>query len=606
MKSHILSRAACVALSLTLLTPALASCNTTKDPANTDTEPTVPTVTTTPIEIHETEPTTESAVTTEAETEEAPSPYMELTTDVRIFCPTRRNRTLYKLSSSLATRIQEKTGIKLSVRYGGDDTAPAESEIILGYSTERPITTEAYKSIATNAYGVHTVGKTAILTAWTEADIEAAADLFIEAALKQEGDRWFILPQTTETATEADAFIPFSAYRIVYPAGADEMLVNTFIPLLQSLIKNQYGIELEAVSDASEPSEFEIVIGQTSRESEALRSYLETNGECPDYGFAVIPDKYSFYLAGGSTQALATALAKVLEVTIQPEIGPRVLAATSEIYESTPMITEDKAELAEGTELRIMSYNMLNQDYVPDNPLPPERDNRLAEILLYYMPDVVGVQEANIDWHNSFDTLIPAYAPACKYHLKGKTAQTTFLYNPQTVKLIEEYVVHYTDWEDSDIRVVSIAVFEKLADGKRFVMTNTHPAPHAEYYSGHMVELNRILTEELAKYEGLPVIMTGDFNTRESQPEYTTLMTTQNVRDARYDEGVELVRDVCTYTFLPSGEAVGGEIRQATNNSIDHIFINDKVQAKLFNIIIDHDVVHISDHLPIYADIILK
>ena len=74
----------------------------------------------------------------------------------------------------------------------------------------------------------------------------------------------------------------------------------------------------------------------------------------------------------------------------------------------------------------------------------------------------------------------------------------------------------------------------------------------------------------------------------------------------KIDEGVELVRDVCTYTFLPSGEAVGGEIRQATNNNIDHIFINDKVQAKLFNVVVDHDVAHISDHLPIYADIILK
>jgi diacylglycerol kinase family enzyme len=59
---------------------------------------------------------------------------------------------------------------------------------------------------------------------------------------------------------------------------------------------------------------------------------------------------------------------------------------------------------------------------------------------------------------------------------------------------MEEYVVHYTDWADSDIRVVSFAVFETLADGKRFVMTNTHPAPHAQHYSGHMAELNRILT----------------------------------------------------------------------------------------------------------------
>ena len=587
---------------LLALTPALASCQEPSAPAN-DTSDTTAAV----VEETDTEASSVPADTvadTLPETE-APVPSgMVLTSETKIYCSTRRNRALYKLSSSLAAAIGEKTGIKPAVVYGGDNPAPVESEIILGYSTERDASLEAYASFASNQYGVHVTGQHAVLTAWNEEDLTAAADLFLETALVQEGDNWVILPQAA--TNDAPSYASLEAYRLVYPEGADRTLIDTYIPWFQRNVMRLYGLELEAVSDASEPSRFEIVIGETNRQSEALNAYLNETGDLPAHGYAVIPDENSFYLVGGSTQSLATAIGKILEFTSQPLFGPRLLAAASEVYESSPMITEDRAELAEGTELRIMSYNMLNQEYVPDNPLPPERDNRLAELLLYYKPDVVGVQEANIDWHNSFDTLLPAYAPACKYHLECKTAQTTFLYNPLTVKLIEEYVVHYTDWADSDIRVVSFAVFESLASGKRFVMTNTHPAPHAEYYSGHMVELNRILTEELAKYEGIPVIMTGDFNTREYQGEYTTLMTTQNVRDARYDEGVELVRDVCTYTFLPSGEAVGGEIRQATNNNIDHIFINDKVQAKLFNVVVDHDVAHISDHLPIYADIILK
>lgn len=589
---------------LLALTACFTSCQDTPAPVDTSTTTSAdatPAPETDPVP--ETKP--ESSPATDEPETEAPLPSgMVLTSETKIYCSTRRNRTLYKLSTSLATRISEKTGIRPTVVYGGDNPAVADSEIVLGYSTERDASTEAYGVFTSNQYGVHVTGQHAVLTAWNSDDLNAAADLFMESSLVQEGDHWVILPQVADNGTPA--YVSLDTCRIVYAEGADAELINTYIPWFQSNMQRLYGIELEAVSNASEPAGHEIILGQTNRQSEAVNAYLESKGALPAYGYAVIPDGSSLHLVGGSLQALATAVGKALESSVQPEIGPRLLTAPSEIYESLPIVTEDKAELAEGAMLRIMSYNMLNQEYVPDNPLPPERDNRLAELLLYYKPDVIGVQEANIDWHNSFDALLPAYAPACKYHDGTYTAQTTFLYNPLTVKLIDEYVVHYTDWDDSDIRVVSFAVFETLATGKRFVMTNTHPAPHAEYYSGHMVEMNRILTQELAKYEGLPVIMTGDFNTREYQAEYQTLMTTQGVRDARYDDGVELVRDVCTYTFLPSGEAVGGEIRQATNNNIDHIFINDKVQAKLFNIIIDHDVAHISDHLPIYADIVFQ
>ena len=593
---------------LLALTACLTSCNDTPAPVDTTTSAdTILAPDTDPIQETPAKPETSPAGgedNGEDETE-APLPSgMIFTSETRIYCSTRRNRTLYKLSTSLATAIQEKTGIRPTVVYGGDNPALADSEIVLGYSTEREASLEAYACFTSNQYGVHVTGQHAVLTAWNSEDLTAAADLFIETSLVQEGDHWVIHPQSADNGTPA--YVALNSCRLVYADGADAELINTYIPWIQNNVQRLYGVELKAVSDATEAVGHEIVLGNTNRESAAANAYLESKGELPAYSYAVIPDGASFHLVGGSPQALATAICKILEFSSQPEIGPRLMTTSPEIYESLSIVTEDKAELAEGTELRIMSYNMLNQDYVPDNPLPPERDNRLAEILLYYKPDVIGVQEANIDWHNSFDTLIPAYAPACKYHDGTYTAQTTFLYNPLTVKLIDEYVVHYTDWDDSDIRVVSFAVFETLATGKRFVMTNTHPAPHAEYYSGHMVELNRILTQELAKYEGLPVIMTGDFNTREYQAEYQTLMTTQGVRDARYDDGVELVRDVCTYTFLPSGEAVGGAIKQATNNNIDHIFINDKVQAKLFNIIIDHDVAHISDHLPIYADIVFQ
>jgi endonuclease/exonuclease/phosphatase family metal-dependent hydrolase len=137
-------------------------------------------------------------------------------------------------------------------------------------------------------------------------------------------------------------------------------------------------------------------------------------------------------------------------------------------------------------------------------------------------------------------------------------------------------------------------------------MTNTHPAPHSGVYEKHIPEMIRIKAEEFAKYADLPIIMTGDFNTRENQSQYTEILTSLGMTDARYAEGVERVRNICTYTSLPSGEAIGGTFYESNTGNIDHIFINEHADAKLFNVIIDHGVEYISDHLPIYADLILK
>jgi len=156
--------------------------------------------------------------------------------------------------------------------------------------------------------------------------------------------------------------------------------------------------------------------------------------------------------------------------------------------------------------------------------------------------------------------------------------------------------------KNSDIRVFSVAVFEKLSDGSRFVVTNTHPAPtsQAANYQRNFADLLTLADGELEKYKDLPVIMTGDFNTKEQAPMYKTFMETAGVKDAKYAAEV-LVRDFCTFSGWPNAAPKAGNA-----NCIDHIFVNDKVGVKLFNVVIDHDVEATSDHIPIYADLDLQ
>ncbi|MBR6184687.1 MAG: endonuclease/exonuclease/phosphatase family protein [Clostridia bacterium] len=263
----------------------------------------------------------------------------------------------------------------------------------------------------------------------------------------------------------------------------------------------------------------------------------------------------------------------------------------------------DDPALAEGASLRVMSYNILHPDW---SRIPVKgRDEIVAEILLFYMPDVAAIQEAGAKWHKALAPLLTdtgVYAAACRQsNAEGFIFNTTcFLYNPKTVVPIEEYILDL-DFKDAS-RVFSVAVFERLSDGVRFVVTNTHPAPRdtPEKYARNMADLTAFAAETVQKYADLPVIMAGDFNTPEQSDLYLSFMRQAGVKDAKY-EADALVRNYSTY--------FGFRVAPNTENTdycVDHIFVNDHIDVKLFSAVIDHDVQNASDHIPIYADLAFK
>ena len=263
----------------------------------------------------------------------------------------------------------------------------------------------------------------------------------------------------------------------------------------------------------------------------------------------------------------------------------------------------DEQELAKGADLRVMSYNIMHPDWsrVPVTG----RDEIVAEILLYFKPDVVAIQEAGAKWHKALIPLLAdtgEYAFACrKSNAEGFIYCTTcFLYDPTTVRLEEEYIQDL-DYRDA-ARVFSVAVFERLSDGIRFAVTNTHPAPRDEpqKYAKNMECILSYASELSSRYPDMPLIMTGDFNTPEHSEMYLRLMKEAGISDAKYKADL-MLRDYPTF--------FGYQVIPNTNepeHCVDHIFVNDRVDVKLFNAVIDHDVQNASDHIPIYADIHLK
>ena len=284
----------------------------------------------------------------------------------------------------------------------------------------------------------------------------------------------------------------------------------------------------------------------------------------------------------------------------------RMLAAVLALLLFVPAlgVAEDQAKLAEGADIRVMSYNILHPDWNDRIPIK-ERDQRFLNIIQAYMPDVVGIQEAGAKWQRFWlSNLVKdgVYATACQQsHAQGFSfSTTTFLYNPNTVKLVDEYILDLIP--NHVTRVVAVCVFERIADGSRFVVTNVHTAPsnEPENYAANFAKLIDYCKDDMAKYADLPYIMVGDYNTDEAFEMYQNFMTATNVKDAKYEADV-LENDHATYIGWGDEELTPGR-----DYCVDHIFVNDKTDVKLFKVVLDHEAEIASDHLPIYADIDLK
>ena len=292
----------------------------------------------------------------------------------------------------------------------------------------------------------------------------------------------------------------------------------------------------------------------------------------------------------------------------------RLVALTLALLCCVPACLAESADhiaLTEGADIRVMSYNVLSPDWLHfDKSKTPidDRHERLTETVLTYMPDVLGLQESTSRWHKAFkplllDTGLYAISNRQCNAESFKYCACPILYNPLTVQVIDEYIVDLDKY--SDCRVLSVTVFEKLSDGTRFVVTNTHPASwdETENYARNMASLIELGSAELAKYADLPVIMMGDYNTYEQMDTFPTLIEGLGVKNAKYEAEV-LAKNISTYIGWLGKIS---DIERPTPYVLDHILINDKVGAvKLYNVIDGENAEHTSDHFPIYVDIDLQ
>ena len=241
-------------------------------------------------------------------------------------------------------------------------------------------------------------------------------------------------------------------------------------------------------------------------------------------------------------------------------------------------------------DITVMSWNILNPSW-GGTPASVRIDN-IFDTLAAEMPDVVGLQEASALWHKEFENLPAPYAALCDTSNGDGDCMTMFLYNTDTLTLVESGIEDLD--ERSDIRVVSWAVFEVVGTKASFLITNTHPDSREAQCLAHTEHYLDIATR-LYEEHGLPMISVGDFNATETSDAYQ-LSLDAGYTDSKYAEGVERINDIDSYLF---GD-FGGIVTKG-QGSRDHIFYKDAVTPLTFETVSDKTTQTASDHLPVKA-----
>jgi endonuclease/exonuclease/phosphatase family metal-dependent hydrolase len=260
----------------------------------------------------------------------------------------------------------------------------------------------------------------------------------------------------------------------------------------------------------------------------------------------------------------------------------------------------DRLQLTDGADIRIMSFNILSEEWDSTTTLA-QRVNGVVTAIRAYGPDVIGVQEVSQKWYAELKKLLgDEYVFVNSYILGHENYNYSALaYRKDSVKLIESDVYFYSVYNSQRIRLINFGLFERLSDGKRFGTTCTHynanhnNRDHTPERKIQATEFLGKIKEYYAKYN-CPIFCTGDFNCSETTEPYKITTSEGVLQSSKFV--AEAKGLVCSTTHSL------GTMPGAGPNSIDHIFFTGNTTALYYTTIVDDVTIAVSDHTPIYCD----
>lgn len=491
---------------------------------------------------------------------------------------------------SFNSRIRALTGAAFqrnTDKIYDPETISDTYEILIG-AADRDESREVYDSIGFDGYAVKLVGKKIVIAAYTYENMKLAIDAFFNEAVTlvtEDGKSSLkYVKDFVHTGTDGVLFTkenPLSEYKLVY--GADSASIASRLSIA---IEERTGIDLDMVRDTEPASEHEIILGKTSRpESSMVEADDQHYYRVKTFGKKVVIQSISYV----STYAIIDAILNDFmsyshSLNFPANADERILKYSG----------EDRKDITEGADIRVMSFNILNEKWATDHD-PYPRLSGIVGCVNYYKPDVIGFQEISEKWYDLLIPLFPDYEFVnSEVNGKPNLAYTVLAYKKETVNLVIGSVYVYSKCTNNRLRILSLGVFEHKETGNDFIVTSTHLDVNYEDHRDVQSEEHRETVERFIKAYKCPVISTGDYNSREGSQPHINLTYTGVLKYAKED-AVEKGMICDTIHSL-------GVKPSMNKTSIDQIFYTEGVTPLYYTTIVDKFVLASSDHTPLICD----
>ena len=539
------------------------------------------------------------------ETTDAALPTLKIAENTNILfslvCPENADAEFLNLFMKLAEEIDARTGGSVAYttdfRLPGEDTNAESFEIFFG-NCDHPAVDEVKNSLGIDDYAVRRVGNKIVLFGHTRETLLAAMTCFLENSIRAEqnanGETLLVYVEDyTYRSGRPQLFSeenPITLYQIVYPEG--DSLAYDLAKRFAKRLGWRLDITIPVVSDAATESDCEIVIGNTGRTPSE-----KTFSGVKEHEFCVLVLEKKLFVFGGSMFSLEHGMEKMIRADLATSPYTDMFNFYADFCEISPVYCEGStAARYADTDLRIMSWNILNESL--GEKIPVEiRDEKAAAAIMHYAPDVIGMQELTDAWYHTLESMIGedyAFVPTQK--VNGTNSYISILYHTKTVRLITYGAMKYSV-EASLTRPYVWGLFERISDGKRFIVSSTHwdVCTHPERIAIEATEMAEFISELYHTYQ-VPMFCTGDYNATEENVSFLGLLSDTGFRDSRMN--AKKVGNSGRTDHRPS---LGDQ--PETGGAIDHVVVSDEVTVRYYTRLVDQPILDASDHCPIYIDV---
>ncbi|CAH8293763.1 endonuclease/exonuclease/phosphatase family metal-dependent hydrolase [Mariniflexile fucanivorans] len=234
------------------------------------------------------------------------------------------------------------------------------------------------------------------------------------------------------------------------------------------------------------------------------------------------------------------------------------------------------------------------------------RKGFLTSQVLFFSPDILGVQEAKPNQMADLKTLLKTYQVIGLGRDGGSEGEhSSIFYNTKKFKVEKENTFWLsetpekvsTGWDAALPRICTYGLFTDLKTSKKVWVFNTH-LDHV----GEQSKLNaiKLIQKKMAEVntKNYPVILMGDFNVEPNS------LLIKNLSESMLN-----TETVAELTFGPNGTFNGFKFNEPVTRKIDYIFISktDNLKVNKQAVLSDSDdLKYPSDHFPVYVEFTWK